>query len=71
MYFKHSWLSFREDESGQAILEYIVILSACMLGAVALGKQIMNIINKGILRLGAQLEKDLKTGRMPLGTWSN
>ena len=61
----------KHDDSGQGILEYIVILSACLVGCLAIAKQIMKAMNTGILRLGSQLEQDLKTGRVPLSAWDN
>ena len=60
-----------EDTSGQATVEYILILSFCVVSAVAMAKGILTVLDKGILRLGGQLEKDLKTGRAPLGVWTN
>ena len=60
-----------KDDCGQGIVEYIVILSACLVGAVGIAKQMMKGMNTGILRLGAQLEQDLKTGRIPLSAWDN
>lgn len=60
-----------QDESGQAITEYILLLSVIVVGAAALTKSILGVLDKGILRLGGQLEKDLKTGRAPLNVWKN
>jgi hypothetical protein len=60
----------REDE-GQATLEYILILAAAVVGAGLMSRQILNAIDDGIVRLGAQLEKDLKTGRVVLDIWKN
>ncbi len=62
---------FLEDENGQGVVEYIVILSACVTGSVALARQILSALDTGIVRIGAQLEKDLKTGRAPLSVWQN
>jgi hypothetical protein len=62
---------FLEDESGQGTLEYILILAATITGSIILCKQILMALDKGILKFGAQLEKDLKTGRASLGTWKN
>jgi Flp pilus assembly pilin Flp len=59
------------DESGQSTVEYILILSVCVVGASQLGSAILRILDNGILRVGGQLEKDLKTGRAPLHVWSN
>lgn len=59
------------DDSGQSTVEYILILSACVVGATQMARQLLNILDKGILRVGGQLEKDLKTGRAPLHVWSN
>jgi len=59
------------DEGGQATIEYILILSAVVTGAIALSRRLLKAIDTGILTLGGQLEKDLKTGRAPLGIWEN
>lgn len=61
----------RNDESGQAVTEYILILSAAVIGAAALARTLLGVLDQGILRLGGQLEKDLKTGRAPLNVWRN
>jgi Flp pilus assembly pilin Flp len=58
------------DEGGQATVEYILILSAAIVGAGALSRKILQTIDKGVLRLGGQLEKDLKTGRAPVDIWN-
>gem|GEM_PF-1005013 len=59
------------DKKGQAMLEYIVILSACLFATLGISRNMTNILGSGILRLGAQLEQDLKTGRLSLRFWSN
>lgn len=63
------FVSLFEDETGQSTVEYILILSAVMTGAIALARTLLGVLNTGILRLGGQLEKDLKTGRAPLSDW--
>ncbi|MBC7691383.1 MAG: hypothetical protein H7222_06400 [Methylotenera sp.] len=71
---RHSTFAFRrffQEEEGQAITEYILILSVCLATAIAMGRGIMKVLDKGILKLGAQLELDLKTGRAPLRVWKN
>ena len=62
---------FLHDESGQAITEYILLLSVCVFGASALGRGILKSLDAGILKLGGQLEKDLKSGRQALSVWKN
>jgi hypothetical protein len=59
------------DEQGQALTEYILILSACVVAAGAMTKQLLRVLDQGILKLGGQLEKDLKTGRPNVGIWKN
>lgn len=51
--------------------EYILILAVSVVGASQLAKQILKAFDKGIVRLGAELERDLKTGRAPLNVWEN
>ncbi|OFZ52745.1 MAG: hypothetical protein A2428_03330 [Bdellovibrionales bacterium RIFOXYC1_FULL_54_43] len=62
---------FIRDDRGQATVEYILILSMAVFGAGALARAIMGAVNQGVLRLGGALEKDLKTGRMPVSIWNN
>jgi Flp pilus assembly pilin Flp len=59
------------DEEGQATVEYILILSVSVVGAGAIGRAVLGTMDRGIQRLGAVLERDLKTGRQPLGVWEN
>lgn len=58
-------------ERGQATVEYVLILSLTVATAIGLAKGILGAVDSGILRLGGQLEKDLKTGRAPLNVWIN
>lgn len=60
-----------EDERGQGTVEYVLILAFAVLGAAALGRTILGSLDTGVQSLGGQLEKDLKTGRMPVGYWSD
>jgi hypothetical protein len=63
--------SLFSDEEGQGTVEYVLILSVSVLGASQLARQILKVMDQGILRLGSQLEKDLKSGRAPLSVWEN
>jgi hypothetical protein len=60
-----------EDDRGQGTVEYILILSVAVVAAGSIARKILESIDKGILRLGGQLEKDLKTGRAPVDIWQN
>ena len=51
--------------------EYIILLAFCAVAASTLARKIMGVFDLGILKLGGQLEKDLKAGRSQLDTWSN
>jgi hypothetical protein len=63
--------SFAADERAQATVEYILLLSVVVAGAIAFSRRILGVLDKAILSVGGQLEKDLKTGRAPLGVWRN
>jgi hypothetical protein len=69
--YKNAFYRFLLDDSAQAMTEYLLILSATIFIVSQLGRKILGILDNGILRLGAQLEKDLKTGRAPLDVWEN
>ncbi len=62
---------FISDESGQGVLEYVLLLSGTVIGAGLLARGILSSLDSGILKLGGQLEKDLKTGRAPLTVYQN
>ena len=51
--------------------EYVLILAVCVVAAGAMTRQLLKVLDNGILRLGGQLEKDLKTGRAGVGIWKN
>ncbi len=59
------------DEEGQATVEYILILSVTVVGALQFGRALIATLTSGLLTLGGQLERDLKSGRLQLTTWSN
>jgi hypothetical protein len=59
------------EESGQGTVEYVLILSVTVVGASQLARQILKALDNGVLRLGAELEKDLKSGRAPVSVWEN
>jgi hypothetical protein len=63
--------SLLKDEGGQGTVEYILILSVTVVAAGTQARGILNSIDIGIHLLGGQLEKDLKTGRAPVGIWEN
>jgi Flp pilus assembly pilin Flp len=59
------------DEQGQGTLEYVLILSFVLVGASALARSILGVLDQGILSFGGQLEKDLHTGKAQVDAWSN
>lgn len=63
--------SLMKDDDGQATVEYILLLTFTISGTVGLAKVILGAIDRGVLRFGAQLEMDLKTGRTDLRAWQN
>ena len=62
---------FLKDDGGQAVTEYILLLSVVVGAGIALKNGIITAIDKGILLFGGQLEKDLKSGRAPVTIWTN
>jgi len=62
---------FFEEESGQAFTEYILILGFAAVGAATMTRKLLGFFDEGMLKLAAQMEKDLKSGRSLLDTWSN
>lgn len=68
---KNFLVRFFRDEDGQAVIEYILVLSATLVASGLLARGILNALDSGVLKLGGQLEKDLKTGRAPLSVYQN
>lgn len=63
--------AFLREDDGQAVIEYILILSVTVIGAGMLARGILKALDNGVLKLGGQLEKDLKTGKAPLTVYQN
>ena len=57
------------SRSGQATVEYILILSVTVGLASLLVRGVIGTLDSGVLYLGANLERDLQTGRMPVELW--
>lgn len=55
--------AFRRGEEGQAVTEYILILAVALTFTVLLSRTIFRSLDRGVLSLGAQLERDLRAGR--------
>jgi Flp pilus assembly pilin Flp len=74
-YFAGSWRfcvrRLARDESGQAITEYVLLLALIMTGLIAISRGLLATLNTVTLAIGGELEKDLKTGRVPLSAWKN
>ena len=68
---KNLMSQFLSDDQGQATVEYILILSFAAVVSVALAKVILGSVDSGITRVGGQLEKDMKTGRISTSVWNN
>lgn len=63
--------AFIQEEEGQAVTEYVLLLLASLAAVTAMARAILGVLDKGILTLGGQLEKDLKTGRAPVDVYKN
>ncbi|MCM0605323.1 MAG: hypothetical protein KA715_04475 [Xanthomonadaceae bacterium] len=57
------------NESGQAVVEYVVILAVAVSIALPLSKQLLGFIDGTVARLGSTLERKLYTGRTPVNVW--
>lgn len=68
---KNFLVRFFRDENGQGVLEYILVLSATLVASGLLARGILSALDSGVLKLGGQLEKDLKTGRAPISVYQN
>lgn len=62
---------FLSDESGQATVEYVLILSFVVVVAGTISRTLMSTLDRSIGFLGAELEKQLRTGRLKVSAWNN
>jgi Flp pilus assembly pilin Flp len=62
---------FIADDSAQATVEYVLLLSLAVAIASAFLRAIGTALDRGILRFGGVLERRLKSGRAPLYVWEN
>jgi Flp pilus assembly pilin Flp len=62
---------FLSDERGQGTLEYVLLLTFCLISGGALFRKLIEMMDGGFQVFGAQLERDLKSGRHPLSVWKN
>jgi hypothetical protein len=62
---------FIQDDGGQGTLEYVLLLTFCIISASALFRRLIEMMDGGFQVFGAQLERDLKSGRSPLNVWKN
>lgn len=73
--YSSSWFSkigaFCADETGQGTVEYILLLSFAVVGAMMFVRATLRVLDRGIGFLGGHLEKDLKTGKVSVSAWSN
>jgi hypothetical protein len=69
--FKRVLVELWRGEEGQGITEYLLILSFSVATSVLFARLMKAAIDRGVLLLGGELEKDLKTGRTRLGAWKN
>jgi hypothetical protein len=59
------------NRKGQSVLEYVLMIAIVMTFAGGMFKLIKNGVDQGVLGLGGNLEKSLKTGRISVTIWKN
>lgn len=59
----------KQTESGQAILEYILLLSILMGSVVYMRNEIYSRLDRMVLSMGARLGSQLQSGKMN-GIWA-
>ena len=58
-------------QAGQAIVEYLLILVFALTTSLFLVRSMGGVMDRGLLRFGGELEKNLKTGGQTLDAWKN
>ena len=59
------------SRDGQTTVEYILILTLAVSGASLTVRKILQGLDYGALKLGGQMERDLKTGRSSIRVYKN
>lgn len=59
------------NESGQGIIEYLLVLFVAIFTASVLAKFSKSAWDRSVLGLGGRMEQSLKTGRTPSSAWKN
>lgn len=59
------------DESGQALVEYLLLLSLIFTVSVGFSRRIVSALDSSITVFNGTLEKDLRTGRATVRFWEN
>jgi hypothetical protein len=62
---------FACNDSGQAITEYVLIMTIALGGTIAITKLVFKALDQFTVFFGGQLEKDLKAGRAQTNVWGN
>mgnify|MGYP001564345672 CR=1 FL=1 len=65
------WNRFLEEEDGQALTEYVLLLSIAFVVSAAFSKRIISALDSSIQVFNGTLEKDLRTGRVGVSIWDN
>ena len=60
-----------QSESGQGVIEYILVLIVAIILTGLLARVSKQAWDQGVLGLGGNLERSLKTGRAPASAWKN
>ena len=70
---KRLYSKFLYDQSGQAVVEYILLLSLIAVFIITFLKTMFGVVRNGMLRVNAQVEADLVTGEgyRSVGSWRN
>jgi hypothetical protein len=60
----------RKNQSGQAIIEYIILLTFTVGIVVAFMSKSTSLFDKATVAVGGKMEKQLRTGKAPASIWT-
>ena len=63
------WVKKRLNQSGQSIVEYVILLSITMAIVVGFARSITGLFDKSAPKMGGQFERQLRAGAAPAGLW--
>lgn len=60
-----------KSQDGQTLIEYLLLLILVLGISITLSRNLTKALDSKVAKMGGALEKQLKTGRVPVDVWFN